>query len=320
MNKLLFKNYLVTGGCGFIGSHLIRELAARGAHRIIAVDSLEYGSESNLEPISPQVDIVRFRLGTDPQSDLEEVLKETECLFHLGAEKHNQCIDNPIKLIDANIRGTYELFSAAASSGVKKIVFASSLYAYGRMSGVPFFEEESPSPHTIYGMSKLAGENIAKYFSVTHSIPTECLRFLFVYGPKQYASLGYKSVILKNFERLIRGESPIIFGDGNQTLDYIYVSDAVEAAIKSSQTNDEYDVTNVASGSGISINQLTKLMQNIAGTKFNPVYMEPDATHGSSRIGEVSKFQRRFSPGKMIGLEEGLEKTFLWVKKNTNDF
>jgi UDP-glucose 4-epimerase len=218
----------VTGGAGFIGCHLVARLIAAGASTVRIVDSFEYGSPRNLDFSPARFDTVALRLGAGTRDRLEDVLKGFDAVFHLAAEKHNQSIDNPAKVIDANIAGTYELLAAARRCGVKKVVFSSSLYAYGRMSGGPFVETEVPQPRTVYGMSKLAGENLAYHFHVIHGMPCISLRYLFAYGPKQFARQGYKSVIVKNFERLLAGEPPVINGDGRQVLDYVFVDDIGE--------------------------------------------------------------------------------------------
>jgi UDP-glucose 4-epimerase len=311
---LKFQSYLITGGCGFIGSHLAETLLKMGATRVVLLDSLEYGQEFNVKGISEDVEIFRHRLGTDPAVDLSPVLGGIDCLFHLAAEKHNQSIENPIKVIDANIKGTFELFAAALMNNVKKVVFASSLYAYGRMSGTPFLEDEVPQPKTVYGMSKLSGENLARFFSVRHGMQIECLRFMFVYGPKQFAQTGYKSVIIKTFERLLNNEPPLIFGNGEQVLDYIYVSDAVSALVKASHSEIAFDITNVGTGVGISINKLVSLIQGVAGKSLEPIYCPPDLTHHSYRVGEMSKFKKKFGYSPMVPVEEGLQHTFSWMK------
>src|SRR5208282_3392702 len=127
-------------------------------------------------------------------------------------------------------------------AGVQKVVFTSSLYAYGRMGAPPLTEEEAPTPHTVYGISKLSGEHLCRHFSLLAKIPVVCLRLFFTYGPRQYSGLGYKSVIVKNFDRILNGQNPIVYGNGNQELDYIYVDDVVSALLLAMTGDDRFDV------------------------------------------------------------------------------
>lgn len=308
--------YLVTGGCGFIASHLISRLLEDGTARVIALDSLDYGRVENLPSADPRLQFVQHRLGRDSHPFLKEILAGVDCVFHLAAEKHNQSIDSPQKVIDANISGTHALLQAAVESGVKKVVFTSSLYAYGRMQGVPFVESELPQPRTVYGISKLAGEHLCAHFHQRYGLPYVCLRYLFIYGPRQYANLGYKSVIVKNFQRLLVGEAPIINGDGQQVLDYVFVDDAIEATLRAMLSSLHSEVINVASGTGTSVTELIGLMQEIAGTKFAPIYAPPDLTHGSRRVGSPDKLKASLGFAPAVTLASGLKSTFDWLKQS----
>src|SRR5262245_11668868 len=145
---------LVTGGCGFIGSHLVRALCARGARRVVVLDSFRSGTVDNLGADADRVEVVRLTLGTDPQTALPRPLEGIDYLFHLAAEKHNQSREDPVGMLRSNVEGTHALFAAAAAAGVRKVVFTSSLYVYGRMTGPPFREDECPRPTTVYGISK----------------------------------------------------------------------------------------------------------------------------------------------------------------------
>ena len=225
------KTLLVTGGCGFIGSHLVQRALDLGAAAVVVVDSLRYGSRANLGASDPRVSVVEHTLGTDPTAALGPHLESADFLVHLAAEKHNQSKETPRAVLDANVVGTHELFQLASDRGVRRAVFSSSLYAYGRMSGPAMHEESAPQPRTIYGISKLAGEHLLHLVTSQGEMSGACLRYFFVYGPRQLAGLGYKSVIVKNFERIARGEAPIVFGDGEQELDYTYVDDVVDASL-----------------------------------------------------------------------------------------
>jgi UDP-glucose 4-epimerase len=164
-------------------------------------------------------------------------------------------------------------------------------------------------------MTKLAGEHLLSHTSKEFGIPFSTLRYLFVYGPKQFAGMGYKSVIVKNFERLLRGERPIIFGDGNQVLDYIYVEDAVEATIRAMEVDTEGAVINVGRGEEVSVANLVKTMCEILGHDFSPIYESADWTAGTRRVGEISRMRALLNWKPRTSLIEGLSGTVNWMKQ-----
>jgi len=320
MRTLQNTTIAVTGGCGFIGSHLIQRLR-RCAVRVLAIDNLDYGRRENLDLSDAHIQIEKLELRSGNSGQLRTLLKGVDYVFHLAAEKHNQSVHAPGRVLEANVMGTYELLEAAVDAGVKKVVFTSSLYAYGRMSGPPMSEDEIPAPHTMYGISKLTDEYLFRHFFMLYRIPAVCLRLFFVYGPRQYAGLGYKSVIIKNFDRMINGQKPLIHGDGNQELDYIYVDDVVSALLLAMTGDDNFQVLNVGSGSAVSINHLTKLMMEVADVKTECEYGPADFTAGSSRVANTMNFDRHFGLQTRVPLSDGLRRTFQWMvscrKENT---
>jgi UDP-glucose 4-epimerase len=308
---------VVTGGCGFIGSHLVAELVRRGAGRIVIVDSLRYGDRANLGALSERVEIVKHTLGFDPRADLDRALSGANYLFHLAAEKHNQSKDDPQRVYRSNIEGTHTLYEAAVAAGVRKVVFSSSLYAYGRTSGDAFVETELPAPHTVYGITKLAGEHILRFFAKQHGLEHMVLRYLFVYGPKQFAGMGYKSVIVKNFERLIAGQSPTVYGDGKQSLDYVFVDDVVDATIRALEHDVSGDVVNIGSGVATEVDALVDLMIDVGGRPADKLYEPPDWTHGSYRVANPEKAAQLLGWRAATPLREGLARTERWIAEQT---
>jgi UDP-glucose 4-epimerase len=303
----------VTGGCGFIGSHLVAGLVRRGAGRIVVIDSLRYGDRANLGALSERVEIVQHTLGFDPPERLAAALAGVAFLFHLAAEKHNQSKDDPVRVYRSNVEGTHSLYEQASAAGVKKIVFSSSLYAYGRTSGGPFVETELPEPHTVYGITKLTGEHILRYFAKQGGTQTVALRYLFVYGPKQFAGMGYKSVIVKNFGRLLGGEPPTIYGDGKQALDYVYVEDVVDATLRAMERSVDGEVINIGSGEPTSVEALVDTMIEVSGRSVAKLYGPPDWTAGSCRFAAVDKAARLLDWRATTPLTEGLARTYAWL-------
>ncbi len=280
---------------------------------MVAIDSLDYGRRENLDLSDSGIQVHQLELSGGCAGQLRELLEGVDYVFHMAAEKHNQSIRSPERVLNANVMGTYELLKAAADAAVKKVVFTSSLYAHGRMSGPPMVEDEVPAPHTVYGISKLTGEHLCRYFSMQAEIPTVCLRLFFVYGPRQYSGLGYKSVIVKNFERMLNGERPLIHGSGTQRLDYIYVDDVVSALLLSMTGADEFGVFNLGSGYGVSINDLTSLMMEVAGVTTTCEYGPADFTSGSSRVASTRTFNDHFGFHSRVALADGLRRTFEWM-------
>jgi UDP-glucose 4-epimerase len=307
-------SYLVTGGCGFIGSHLVRALVERGAKRVVVVDSLRYGDPANLGAVSDKIEIVKHTLGHDDPEVLARALDGIDGLYHLAAEKHNQSKDSPVEVLRSNVEGSFTLFDRAARAGVKKIVFTSSLYAYGRMAGTPFSEDEVPRPTTVYGISKLTGEHLLAHVAKQHGVGYAVLRYLFVYGPRQFAGMGYKSVIVKNGERLLAGERPIIFGDGTQALDYVFVDDVVDATLRAMERDVGGATINIGSGRATTVAELIATLVAQSGKSAAPLHEPPDWTAGSVRVGEVTRAHELLDWRATTSLADGLARTLAWMK------
>lgn len=310
---------MVTGGCGFIGSHLVRRLVALGAARVVVIDSLRYGNRDNLGQLSPAVEVVPYTLGSDPPALLEQKMEGVQYLFHLAAEKHRQSDDRPLDVLRSNVEGAYTLFATAARRRIEKIIFTSSLYAYGRMQGPPFIEDELPRPQTVYGASKLFGEHLLRHLHADHGVAHNVVRYLFVYGPRQFAGMGYKSVIVKNFERLLAGTAPIVYGDGTQALDYVFVDDAVAATIRALEAEISGEVFNVGSGVPTTVNALVDLMLSVARRDVPKRYEPADWTAGSSRVGNINKARKILGWAPRIALRDGLAQTFEWMAAQRAD-
>jgi UDP-glucose 4-epimerase len=294
------QHFIVTGGAGFIGTHLCRALLARGAH-ITAVDSMKYARERDFP-------IRRFTLGTDPIESLR--LDGVDGIFHLAAEKHNQSLATPEALFRANVDGTQQLLAAAARAGVRRVVFSSSLYAYGRLSGPPMSEDDLPAPTTLYGITKLTGELLVAH-ARTLGLPGAVLRYFFVYGPEQFPGMGYKSVIVANFERLLAGQPALVHGDGAQALDYIYVDDVIAATLRAMESDVEGPF-NVGSGHATTIADLTARMVRLTGGTFE--HDAADWTAGSSRVATTAKIQAALSWQPEVSLDDGLGRTLAWLR------
>ena len=306
-------SFAVTGGCGFIGATVVQHLLDRGAKRVLVLDSLKAGRRERL-PFDDRVVFVQKTLGEASVETLTELLQGVGGVFHLAAEKHRPSLDSPRDLVLTNVLGTRDIIEASRAAGVRKLVFSSSLYAYGRMSGPPMVETEPCHPHTLYGTTKVAGENLVDAAYRAGVLATVSLRYFFVYGPRQYVGTGYKSVVVANFERLRRYEPPIIHGDGEQSLDYSHVEDIARATVLAMSREVTGKVLNVGSGRALSVNELTEAMMQASGVRLAPVFDEADNTAGSCRVANTGHAESLLGFRSHIPLEEGLKATWDWVR------
>jgi UDP-glucose 4-epimerase len=301
---------VVTGAAGFIGGHLCTRLLDSGVEQVVGVDSLRSGDWTRTP-----VDVVRDERDISDISveEWSDILDGADVLFHLAAEKYNSSKSSPDKLMRANVFATEHLFRAAALVGVRRAVFTSSLYAYGSMGRESMVESQLPSPTTLYGASKLMGEHILQSLDREIGLSWNAARLFFIYGPHQHAEGGYKSVILTNFERVLRGESPVIYGDGQQSLDYVYIDDCVDALIELGKSGKDRAVVNVSTGSATTIKELTEMMMRITGAALDPTYADADWTAGSRRCGDTQKMAQVFGWAARTPMSDGLQRVYDWL-------
>jgi len=304
-------NVLVTGAAGFIGSHLCTRLATQQGIHVTGIDDLRSGSGSR---IPEQVNHMNRDISEISVAEWTELLTDVDIVYHLAAEKYNASKSSPERLLLTNVNATERLARAAALANVGRVVFTSSLYSYGSMGPKTMDEKDVPEPSTLYGASKLMGEGILRSVDRELGLSWNVARLFFIYGPWQFAHGGYKSVIIKNFERALRGESMQINGSGNQALDYIYVDDCVEALIALATSNKDHKVVNVASGVGTAIRDLVTVMSSIAGCGLNDLEHAPaDWTEGSRRVGAPSEIERYVGWRATTSIELGLERVWNWI-------
>lgn len=305
------KKVLVTGAAGFIGSHLCEALLQKQNVQVIGIDNLRSGRWDRLNGDIEKIERDIVEIGV---TDWLDILRQVDVVFHLAAEKYNSSKSTPERLLDSNVLATERLARAAAISNVRRLVFTSSLYAYGTYGPQIMSEKDIPSPTTLYGASKLMGEGILRSIDRDKSLSWNVARLFFIYGPKQFAEGGYKSVIVSNFERVLSNESPLIFGDGKQSLDYVHVYDCINALVALGESMVDKQIVNVSSGKPISINELTELMTVASGAKLKPVHVQEDSTHGTHRFGDNQLIKRQFNWEPSIEMTEGLRETFEWMK------
>jgi UDP-glucose 4-epimerase len=296
----------VTGGCGFIGSHLVRGLLQAGVRRVVVLDSLQHGDPTGVAEIGPEVERVRFTLGTDPPDTLAAALAGCDYVVHLAALKHRAAGEAPRALLSTNVTGTWELLRAAVEAGARKVVFSSSLFAHGGRHAPAQQEDDPPRPDTVYGASKLAGEHLLR----ASGLPHLALRYFFVYGPGQHAGQGYPSVIVRNLERLRAGQRPTVYGDGRQVLDYVYVDDVVEATLLALESPTAAGVLNIGSGEPTAIDDLLTEVSRAAASPLPKEYVGADETAGTWRVARIDRAREVLGWRPRISLGEGLARTW----------
>lgn len=298
------RSVMVTGGAGFIGAHLVRALVARGAREVRVLDHAH-----RVPRAAPGLVPVGLTLGATSVEALGDALAGVDYLFHLAALKHRHGREDPLELLTGNVLGTWALLAAARRVGVRKAVFASSLYAHGGLQAPPLAESDTPAPRTVYGISKLAGEHL---FAEAHAagLAAVSLRYFFVYGPGQDAGASYPSVIVRSFERLLRGEPLQQYGDGEQVLDYVYVGDVVEATIAALEAELSGELLNVGSGRGVRVRELLASLAAASGRDAEVERLPPDATAGTSRVATIERIRERLGWTPRVALAEGLARTW----------
>lgn len=302
--------YLVTGGAGFIGRHLVNTLLQNNSE-VVVVDS---GHTGQISLLPQQVSLVETDISELSTEHWVKLLDGVDVVFHLAARKYNTPGVTADQLIESNVTATWRLAEAAAIVGVGKFVFTSSLYAYGSLGPKIMEETDLPLPITLYGASKLMGENILRSIDFKLGLNWAAARLLFVYGPGQFADGGYKSVIVTNFENLRNDQAPTICGDGNQVLDYVYVQDVVDGLINMSSTSSPKAIANLSTGRATSINELTEMMLSISEKQFSASYIAEDWTSGTSRVGSPEAAYELFGWKPKVSLENGLKLT--WQSDN----
>ena len=299
---------LVTGGAGFIGSHLAAALAREG-HFVRIIDNLDTGSRSNVP------EGVEFVEGSITDTTLlKKITKGMDYVFHQAARGSvPRSIEDPLGTHEANSTGTLQVLIAARDAGVKRVICASSSSVYGDTPTLPKVESMMPQPKSPYALSKLALEHHCKLFYEVYGLETVALRYFNVYGPKQNPGLQYAAVIPIFISRMLRGEACVIYGDGEQTRDFTFVEDCVRANLLArASAGARGEVMNIACRKQISINQLFALLAAQLNHKKDPVYQPARAGDVKHSFASIDKAATLLGYSPAIDLADGLQKTVEW--------
>jgi len=304
--------YLVTGGAGFIGSHLAEELTRRG-HRVRVVDSLITGKRANLEHLAG----VEFLQGDLAEMDVAtRAVEGVDCVLHQAAiPSVPRSVKDPITSNRANVDASLNILVAARDQRVKRLVYAGSSSAYGDTPVLPKREDMPTNPLSPYALQKLVVEQYCQMFTRLYGLETVTIRYFNVFGPRQDPGSPYSGVISLFASALLAGKRPTIYGDGEQTRDFTYVANVVDGVLRASAApNVAGEVINVATGGRISLKDLLATMNRIVGSRVEPIYEAPRAGDVRDSQADITKAQRLLDYAPVVLLDEGLEKTLAWFR------
>jgi nucleoside-diphosphate-sugar epimerase len=309
-----FKRALVTGGAGFIGSHITHALVGFGCH-VTILDNLATGHLKNFDAVKEDVTFVAGDIRDE--TAVARAVKDCQVVFHQAAMVSVvQSVEQPLDAVAINDVGTVNVLQAARQSGVQRVVLASSSAIYGDAPQLPKTEAMLPNPLSPYAVQKLTNEYYAMLYHRLYGLETVCLRYFNVYGPRQDPSSPYSGVISLFMTRAAHGKAPMIYGDGCQTRDFVFVQDVVQANLLAASHDQAVgQVYNVGTGRSIEIKALWKTIAQLANCSVAPEYAEPrpgDVVHSLSGI-QKARDQIGFEP--TTDLSEGLRKTFAWYQQ-----
>ena len=308
------RTYLVTGGAGFIGGHIVERLV-RESHHVRVLDDLSSGKESNLESFRSEIEFVK---GDIRDAKLvNDAMKGVDIVFHeaaLGSVPRS--VADPLTTHEVNMTGTLNVLLAARDAGVKRVVYASSSSVYGETPVLPKSEDMTPQPLSPYALSKLVGEHYASVFKHVYGFEVVALRYFNIFGPRQDPESQYAAVIPRFIMALLEGKSPVVYGDGLQSRDFTYVDNVVDANLLASEASGAAgQAFNVACGGRYTLLDLLARLKEILGSDIEPI-------HEASRAGDVRDSQASIEAAERalgyrvsVGFEEGLRRTAEWYQK-----
>jgi len=306
--------YLVTGGGGFIGSNTVDELVRRG-HGVVVLDDLSSGKEENLADVRSKITFIKGSI-TDIEA-VQKAMHQAEYVIHLAARTSvPRSVKDPLDTNRINVEGTLNVLVAARDNRVKRVVFAASSSAYGETPTLPKKEAMQPLPVSPYGVSKYVGELYSRVFGRCYGLESVALRYFNIFGPRQDPDSPYSGVLSRFAAAFLQDEQPIVFGDGEQTRDFTFVDNAVQANLLACEApTASGSVFNIGTGDRYSLNQTLEILRGLSGKKLKAKY-EP------AREGDIRDSQADITAAReMLGYEptvrfkEGLERTYKWYRE-----
>ena len=305
---------LVTGGAGFVGSHIVELLIAAGAARVVVVDDFIRGRRENLSSLAGHPALKVIEGDICDRSLVDDASVGIDFTFHQAALRLTQCAEDPTRAVKVMIDGTQNVLEAAVHQRVTKVLLASSASVYGEPDRLPMEESDAFNNRTIYGAAKIANEQMARAYAEMYGLRYLALRPFNVYGPRMDAFGAYTEVMIRWLKRLENGEAPLIFGDGKQTMDFVYVGDVARAYLLAALTEATDDALNVGSGTETSLYELCRLMCAEADQPhLEPEYREARRVNGvTRRRAATARARDTIGFEARVGLSQGLHELATW--------
>ena len=305
---------VVTGGAGFIGSHLAAGLAASGA-RVRIIDDLSTGHRENIEEIGGNIDFIQGSVADEQL--LKKALDGVELVFHEAAiPSVPRSVESPRETHIASVDGTFSLLLAARERGVRRVVYAASSSAYGDQPTLPKTEQMSPDPLSPYAVAKLVGEYYCRAFTRVYGLETVSLRYFNVFGPRQDPGSQYSGVVSRFIATLLSNERPVIYGDGEQSRDFTYIDNVVFANLSAATASEASGmIINIANGERITLNQLLSELKDLTGKHdVTAEYRDPRVGDVRHSLADITMAREVLGYESKVGLREGLQRTIDWWK------
>ncbi|MCF7906883.1 SDR family oxidoreductase [Patescibacteria group bacterium] len=308
--------YLVTGGAGFIGSNLVKKLLESNNY-VRVVDNFSTGKKENIEEFLNNKNFELIEGDISNPKTTKGVVKNIDFVFHEAAiPSVPRSINNPFASNKANIDGTLNVLIAARDANVKKLVYASSSSIYGDSVKLPKQENDPINPISPYALTKLAGERYCQLFAQLYKLPTICLRYFNVFGPKQDPNSEYSAVIPIFIKSILDNRQPTIYGDGEQSRDFTYVDNVVNANILAMHSDISGEVMNIACGEKISLNDLLKYINQLLSKNIEAVYEKHRDGDVKHSLADISKAKKLIKYKPLIDIKIGINKTVKWIKES----
>jgi UDP-glucose 4-epimerase len=310
--QLKDKRILVIGGAGFVGSHIVDQLTREPVAGITVLDNFVRGTRENLAAASQdeRVEVVEGSI-TD-RATVRELMHKADGVLLLAALWLYECVHEPRKALEVNVEGTYNVIEAATEASVERVVYSSSASVYGDALAVPMTEEHPFNNRTMYGATKIAGEQFFRSFFEQHELPFVGLRYMNIIGPRMDYKGTYVSVIMKVLDKIDAGERPVIFGDGSQSYDFIHVDDVARCNLLALKAEVSDAFYNVGTGQKTTINEVVTTLLRLTGSSLEPEYRPQEQMFVTHRVGSTDKARDELGFAAATNLEDGLRSVIDW--------